>query len=190
MTAARPPTGAARDMRRLARLLSKSVGVQVRAEYHGRPSSGGYGGWHLGWSAGPTRAEMRAAADGLASEVPGVDVAVLRWDRSTGSDQATAAAVLGWLDAHPDDADRVAHVDDDELPGWPDQLDGPTQVRAATLVAAGWRAHTAGAAHDDLVRYAAIGGPYAVAEWLDALASTQDAPVISLAERRGRHRTD
>ncbi len=57
-------------------------------------------------------------------------------------------------------------------------------------MAAGWRAHTAGAAHDDLVRFAAIGGPYAVAEWLDALASTQDAPVISLAERRGRHRTD
>lgn len=44
---------------------------------------------------------------------------------------------------------------------------------------------TAGAAHDDLVRYAA-GGPHAVAEWLDTLASTQDAPVISLAERRGR----
>jgi len=49
---------------------------------------------------------------------------------------------------------------------------------------------TAGAAHDDLVRYAAISGPDAVAEWLDTLASTQDAPVISLAERRGRHRTD
>lgn len=174
-------------VRRLAYELSGLTGVTIAVEYEGpRSRDGRYGGWTLSWAAGPGRNEMRDLARARFPQwASAVDLARIRWDRSLGTEEQAAAAVLAWMAEHPDDAADALIVSEDALPSHPDRLPAPTQRRAATLAAAGWRHHCSGETHHELVAQARLGWP-AVAAWLDALAEQQDAVVLPLRARRAR----
>lgn len=178
-------SGPNRDqVRRLARWLSEASGVTVHAEYEGPRRRDGYGGWSLSWSAGPSREEMRrltpATASGDGSALP---LDAVHWRRGLGSDEQAAAATLAWLQAHPDKGDLLPHVDDDELPGRPDELPPHVRRRAAALAHAGWQPYTASPTARELHARAATGGWDAVAGWLDDLTEQQDADVVELRPR-------
>lgn len=174
----------ARDVRALTRELSESTGVRVEATYHGGGTDA-WSGWHLWWSAGPARAEMRCIADGLgADRYPGAQLDTLRFDRSLGDEDA-AAAILACMAQNPDDAGMALVLDDGELPSYPEREPAANRRRAATLITAGWRAHTAGDAAGELARRARTGGWPAVCAWLDELGAQQDAPVIALRSLPG-----
>ena len=80
---------------------------------------------------------------------------------------------------HPTDAELALHIDEDELPGSPDQLPAAMRRRAATLVTAGWRLYTAGPADAEL-RVRATRGWADVAAWLDEIGAAQDADIVPL----------
>lgn len=149
----------------------------VEASYHGGGADA-WSGWHLWWSAGPSRAEMRSIAEErTANRHP--DLGTLRFDRSL-SDEHAAAALLAWMAQYPDDVGAALVLDDGELPSYPERQPAAIRRRAATLIAAGWRAHTAGDAAAELARRARAGGWPEVCAWLDDLGAQQDAPVIAL----------
>lgn len=171
----------AEQVRRLARTLSDASGINVTAEYDApRRRDGSRNGWSLSWSAGPTREQMRRLAvhhlSGRPAEAP---LEAIAWRRDLGTDEQAAAAVLAWMAEHPDDAAHALVVDDDALPGSPDQLPVAIRRRAATLAAAGWRPYTASPARSELAANAERGWP-AVAAWLDEIGEAQDADVVPL----------
>lgn len=170
----------AEQVRRLARTLTDASGVNVTAEYDApRRRDGSRNGWSLSWSAGPTREQMRRlAVHHLSSKPAEAPLETIAWWRSLGTDEQAAAAVLAWMAEHPDDAAHALVVDDDALPGSPDQLPVAVRRRAATLAAAGWRPYTASATARELAAHAQRGWP-AVAAWLDDLGEHQDATVIA-----------
>lgn len=171
-------------VRGLARELTDRCGVLVAAEYEGpRSGDGRYGGWTLSWAAGPGRDEMRGIATSqLPQAAAAVDLDTVRWERGLGTEQQAATAVLAWMADHPDRAADAVIVSEDALPAHPDQLPAAIRRRAATLASAGWRHHTAGAVHGELLAHARRGWP-AVAHWLDALGQQQDAIVLPLHPR-------
>lgn len=173
--------GTAEQVRRLARTLTDASGVNVRAEYDApRRRDGSRNGWSLSWAAGPTREQMRRlAVHHLSGKPYRAPLEAIEWRRDLGTDEQAAAAVLAWMAEHPDDAARGLIVDDDELPGSPDQLAVTFRRRAATLAAAGWRPYTAGPAARELATHAQQGWP-AVAAWLDEIGEAQDAKVLPL----------
>ena len=169
----------ARDVRALARELSERAGVRVEATYHGGGADA-WGGWHLWWSGGPSCAEMRSIAEDRGMDRhPEAQPGSLRFDRSL-NDEHAAALLLAWMAQNPDDAATALLLDDGELPGYPERQPAAIRRRAATLIAAGWRAHTAGAAAAELARRVRTGGWPEVCAWLDELGAQQDAPVIAL----------
>ena len=172
----------ARGVRALAHQLSTATGTPVEASYEG-PRDGPWGGWQLAWSGGPDAQEMHALARTCPIAQPdGAALEGVRFERSPGSDEQTASALLAWLASHPDQGDRLPHLDDDELPGHPDRLDAATRYRAATLVTAGWRYRCAGPVADELARRARRGWGD-VASWLDTLGRDQDGSVLTFPQR-------
>lgn len=173
-----------RRVRALARELSEATGTHIEASYQG-PGPGPWGGWLLTWSAGPTVAQVRTLVADLAA-TDEADLAQVRFDRSTGTEIQTAAAVLAWLCAHPSEGARLPYLDDDELPGHPDQASPQIRYRAASLVSAGWRHRCASPAADELARRARR-SPDEVGTWLDQLGHDQDAEVIAFPAPPRRH---
>lgn len=177
-----------RRVRRLAAELSGRVDRHVEASWQGtRSRDGSRGGWLMEWTGGPNRTEMRELAATVIARIPelaGLDVSGLSWWRSGGSDVDDAAAVLAWLEEHPDDGAQLPFLSPDQFPGWPERLPARLRARAETLAAAGWAHQTAGPAADTLHRHARDGGPTAVWAWLDDLANSQNAPVLDLHSHR------
>lgn len=168
-------------MWQLSRVLSEAAGVPVEIRWSGS-------GWRLEWADGPTATTMRIRAAELAERV-GADVEALRYYRAA-TNAAEVAALLAWLEQHPEKAAAVtysdarhAHNDTDH----PDRLGAATLRRARALC----DLHPAGMitpkALGQLRTYAGLGGWPAVLAWLDGLAAAQNDPdVVSLAQFRDR----
>lgn len=169
-------------MFRLAYLLEQRTGLRrIRCEYRGAGSDPHFSGWHVTWGDGPTKEEMRELVAQLADQVPGLDIAELRYSRS-GSDLGEVVALLLYLDQHPG-AGFVPFMGEIAFSAtsYPERSDELWLRRARALLSIG--------RYDGQIALAerAARDWVSALEWLDSIAAADADPTIpKLAQSRAR----
>lgn len=169
-----------RDAQHLARLLTERTGVDVRVTWHG-PAKDHHGGWHVGWTDGPTVPSMRHRV------VPVLPIRA--YDRAS-TDLAEACALLRWLYFHPDQAlslgSVTAHAAYDEQ-DHPEVAGEETLRRARSLLSLSPANRLELGTLDQVRQCARRAGWDGVLEWLDGISAGSATPgVVDLAEARRR----
>jgi hypothetical protein len=85
-------------------MLTARTHTKVRLDYHDALGVRGRA-WHIHWSDGPTWQQMLCAAAAVADRVPALDLTKVRPSRAH-TERGEAVAVLLWLDADPEHADK------------------------------------------------------------------------------------
>jgi hypothetical protein len=180
-----------RQAAQLAYFLEQRAGLhRVECVWMGAGTDRAYSGWQLQWIDGPTPQEMRGLVAQLADQAPALGTADLRYSRGR-TDLAEAAALLRYLDDHPDEAmDANTFTVDAAFTAtsYPESSLDPWPQRARALLSLSQHAslHTGDALPALIRRIRADGWNGAIA-WLDAIAASADDPAeAGRIEEEGR----